>query len=121
MAATPETFKARFTEFADIDDARIQMFLDDAAAIMGSPARWLKFYTVAQLYYAAHLLYISELTSTGDGGVQGPISKQEVDDVVIEQKVSEVSVSEGELGITMYGKRYLLYRKICFGGTVLGT
>ena len=120
MATTPTTFKARFTEFNIVADERIQLFLDDAALLMHSPAKWLSFYDVAHAYHAAHLLAIAEIQADGDSGVTGPISKQVVDDVVIEQAVSVASASEGELGTTSYGKRYLYYRKLCLGGVIVG-
>lgn len=121
MACTPATFKVRFPEFSGENDARIQLFLDDAALLMGSEARWCSgLYNVAQCYYAAHLLALAQLSADGDSGVVGPVSKQEVDDVIIEQAVSAASAGEGTLGTTTYGKQYLQYRKVCFGAYIIG-
>ena len=121
MACTPETFKVRFPEFVDEADARIQLFLDDAADVMGTKSRWCaNLYDKAQCYLAAHLLYLGNLSAEGDGGVVGPISKQEVDDVVIEQAVEAATSSEGMLGTSTYGKQFIYYRSICFKAYIIG-
>lgn len=109
-------FRARFPEFDAIVDARVQLFLDDAELLMDSPERWLDFYDVAHVYFAAHLLYVGELQAQGDGGPLAPIKKQEVDDVVLEHAVNAVEPSQSELFSTSYGKRYWQYRRICFAG-----
>lgn len=106
------SFHLRFPEFCDTEDARVQLFLDDAALLMDSPEKWLDFYDVAQLYFTAHLLSVAFSTASGDVGVQGPIRKQEVDDVMIEQAISDVHPSIDELITTVYGKRYWQYRRI---------
>lgn len=114
--ASVADFVKRFPEFCDVDDDRIQMFLDDVALVMGSSPRWLSFYDVAQLYYAAHFLVVSEHTESGDSGVLAPTKKQEVDDVVIENAIGDINPTFDELSSTAYGKRVLFYRKMCFTG-----
>lgn len=114
--ASVADFQNRFEEFCEVDDDKVQMFLDDVALIMGSPARWLKFYDVAQQCYAAHFLSVSESTESGDSGITAPIKKQEVDDVVIESAIESIQPTFDELLSTAYGKRVLFYRKICFTG-----
>lgn len=115
MASVAE-FQKRFEEFCEVDDGKVQMFLDDVALIMSTPAKWLDFYDVAQLYYAAHFLAVSEHTESGDTGILAPIKKQEVDDVVIESAVGSVQPDFDELQSTAYGKRVVFYRKLCFSG-----
>ena len=105
-------FHIRFPEFCDIDDARVQLFLDDAALLMDSPNKWLDFYDVAHAYFAAHLITVSMSSETGDTGALAPIRKQEVDDVTIEQAVADVHPNMDELLTTVYGKRYWSYRRI---------
>lgn len=111
-----EDFKKRFPEFAENEDERIQMFLDDAALIMSSEPKWLGFYSIARLYYAAHFMVVSEHTESGDSSALSPVKKQEVDDVLIESAISDVEPSYDELVSTSYGKRVMFYRKICFTG-----
>lgn len=123
MASTPSTFKVRFPEFVTADDTRIQMFLDDAADLMGSVGRWCSSqtkYDVAQCYLAAHYLTIASNQESGDNGVIGPISKQEVDDVLLEQAVKAADPNKFGLDATAYGQRYLQLRHQCFGAYIIG-
>jgi len=124
MVTNPTDFKLRFPEFASIDDARIQLFLDDAVLMMTSEDKWLEYYTLAQSYYAAHLLIAGEFSSMGDSGAMFPLAHSEVDDVVLKRAVGDVDPKAEELLSTTYGKRYLKYRKICLTGvrtTTVGT
>ena len=116
--ATVSEFYARFPEFACKSADRVQMFLDDATLIMGSESRWLDFYKVANLYLAAHLLYLAEAVLSGDGSAMYPLKKQEVDDVIVEQAIAnrEIRPEIEDFYSTMYGKNYVRYRRICFTG-----
>ena len=118
MAATVADFQNRFPEICIVDDVRVQMFLDDAALVMSSEAKWLGYYDTAHQYYAAHFLAISEHTESGDSAAFAPVKKQEVDDVVIESAVGNIEPTFEELNSTAYGKRVLFYRKLCFTGPV---
>lgn len=119
MPTTTNQFKTRFPEFLDEDDDRVQLFLDDAALLMGQAhgeERWLGFFDVAQEYYAGHMLVSASYTADGDAGIVAPIKHQEVDDVVIKSALSDFKPSQDDLFSTSYGKRYAQYRKICFVG-----
>lgn len=117
--ASVESFQNRFPEFCEVDDERVQLFLDDTALLMGTVGRWLDFYDVAQEYYTAHLLVVSIATESGDTGILAPVKKQEVDDVVIESAVGDIKPSFDDLLSTSYGKRYQNYRRLCFT-TIIG-
>lgn len=110
--ATVADFQLRFPEFCEDDDDRVQLFLDDAALLMDSPNKWLTFYDVAHLYYAAHFLVSATATEMGDTAPLAPLKRQEVDDVVIESAISPVAPSFDELNSTAYGKRYAFYRRL---------
>lgn len=114
--ATVAEFQARFPEFCTTDDDRVQMFLDDAALLMGATSRWLDVYDVAHQYYAAHMLAVAEHTESGDSGILAPASHQEVDDVVIKNAINNVDANFNDLLATAYGKRYMQYRRLCFIG-----
>jgi hypothetical protein len=105
-------FQIRFPEFAMTDVARIQLFLDDAALIMSSKPKWVEFYNIALSYFAAHLLVCAEATESGDITALAPISKKEVDDVLIEKAITAVSPTQDDVYSTSYGKRYASYRRI---------
>ena len=110
------SFQDRFPEFCQVDDKRVQLFLDDTALLMGSEVRWLNFYDVAHAYHTAHLLVVAEATESGDSAVLAPISMQEVSDVTIKNAVKAVDSTAEDLYSTSYGKRYISYRRIAFAG-----
>ena len=114
--ATLEDFRNRFPEFIDVPENRINLFLGDAELLMADPVRWLSFYDVAHAYHAAHLVYVGLHTQSGDGSVMAPVKRQEVDDVIIEQAIGAVTPTADDLLSSAYGKRYDMYRKICFAG-----
>ena len=111
-------FSARFPEFCDEDDARVNLFLTDAALLMSDAGKWLDLYEMAQAYYAAHLLVAANATESGDVGVMAPVKKQVVDDVAVEQAVEAMSITADDLYSTSYGRRYLQLRNICLAGPV---
>lgn len=108
--ATVAQFKIRFPEFQSVEEARVQMFLDDCAALMGNESKWNLHYDTAHQYFAAHYLVVAEFSAMGDSGILAPVKKQEVDDVVVEHAITGVSPSFDELTSTSYGKRYQMYR-----------
>jgi hypothetical protein len=116
--STSADFYSRFPEFCDVPEDRVDMFLSDAALLMLDPSdgRWLDFYDIAQLYFAAHMLQLGQDSESGDAGTSGPVKKQEVDDVMIEFAVSNLDPKENSLYSTSYGKQYIYYRRICFNG-----
>jgi len=116
MKGTPASFKTRFPEFGSVDNARVQMMLDDAALVMGEESRWLNVYNLAHQYYSAHLLAIARHTEKGDIGLVSPRKMQQVDDTTIQNAISDLAVTAEDLFATSYGKRYLSYRQMCFQG-----
>lgn len=127
MACTPATFRIRFPEFADeteYPDARIQMFLDDAANFyMGTDElRWCGKYDVAQCYLAAHLLTIGTSTEAGDTNTKaGPISSKSAGGVSVTRTVSSKTRSDADefyMG-TVYGQQYINLRNMCFVGVAV--
>jgi hypothetical protein len=80
MAITPAEFKLRFPEFDSVSDARIQIFIDDAELELDED-RWGDLYDKGLSYLTAHLLYIGEQTSGGQGEGGGPLSTKAVGDV----------------------------------------
>ena len=114
--ASVADFQKRFPEFCEVDDERVQMFLDDSALLMSSPTKWLDFYDTAHAYFAAHFLVVAEATEFGDSGVLAPVKHQEVDDVVIKNAIGDIKPTADDLYSTSYGKRYIGYRRIAFAG-----
>lgn len=119
MSCTVASFITRFPEFCTVEEERVQIFLDDAALLMGTGEdRWLVFYDVAHCYHAAHLLVAGTASKLGDDGVLSPIKKQEVDEVVLENAIDNISATADDYNSTTYGKRYLYYRRIVFAGII---
>ena len=111
-----DLFRLRFPQFVGVDDAKIQMYIDDAALIMKDKPKWLEFYEVALCYLVAHFLAVAEYTDLGGSGTLAPIKRKEVDGVVIQFALGDVAASFDEYQATAYGKRYLKYRKMCITG-----
>lgn len=113
-----DKFKLRFPEFEDLPTERFELFLEDARLEMGlDESRWLGFYDVAQAYLVAHMLFISEKSEDGDGGVVLPVRRKEVDDVVVEHAVGRsVEGNFDQYASTTYGQKYTHYRRIAFAG-----
>jgi len=116
--ATLADFRARLPEFNDVLDARVQLFLDDAALVMYSPGKWRDVYDIAQVYLAAHWLYAANRTEAGDAGALAPVAHKETNDVVIKRAVGASKSSSDDFGSTSYGKRYMFYRDMMFAGPV---
>lgn len=119
MATTATAFKLRFPEFTDVVDGRVNIFIADAALLMGSEERWIKYFDVAQEYYAAHLLACANATEAGDTSPLQAIAHQEVDDVVIKNAVADATATMDDIYSTSYGKRFAHYRKMCFAGGLM--
>ncbi|MCK5603145.1 DUF4054 domain-containing protein [Candidatus Pacearchaeota archaeon] len=107
---TPSTFKVRFPEFDSVDDARIQLFLDDAELILNS-AYWGDKLDLGTSYYTAHALASAPGAEGGSSaGTTGPVSARAVDGASVTYGSSApVAGSQGEAYYlsTSYGQKYL--------------
>jgi len=116
MTTDPTQFKARFPEFASVDDARIQLFLDDAGLAMDESV-WLDVHDTGQAYLAAHYLAMGSKSSAGGGtGVSGPITGKTVEGVSVSYGSSQAvggagSHTSGYYNLTQYGQRYMVLMK----------
>ena len=116
---TAETFKARFTEYAPVSNALVNLILAEAFDAVGET--WLeRDRAKAQMYLAAHLLAMEGepgRSTTGQGtGSTGPVKRFKVGDVETEFAGAGGSsgASSGASGYlqTQYGRMYLeLLRK----------
>ena len=129
MACTVAEFRIRFPEFADdveYSDARIQLFLDDAAnCYMGTDEnRWCNKYNYAQCYLAAHLLTVGIGSEAGDTSVKsGPVSSKTAGGVSVSRAVVAKDRSDQDdfyMG-TVYGQQFLNIRNTCFVGVAIAS
>ena len=99
-------FRTRFPEFtlAIASDARVQLFLDDAALQINASAWGLK--TDLGIYYlAAHSLAIDNATGF-TGGTFGAVTSESVGQVSRSYSSGGMSGSSAEFGATKYGMNY---------------
>lgn len=123
MALTPDIIKQRFPEFSLVPDTRIEMAILEATIVMGDNVdRWLGqgMYYMANSYLVAHLTVVMQNQATGDDSAMYPVRGTEVDDVVVDFAVNSIDLSniDAEFYSTSYGKRFLLYRSMCFTGGI---
>lgn len=113
MTTTAE-FKARFPEFDSIADARVQIFLDDAALVMDSGI-WGGIYNLGQAYLAAHYLSLAEKSSAGgSAATAGPVVSRSVDGVSVAYAGTPSAPSNSNAAYynsTQYGQRYMVLLK----------
>ena len=127
MATDVSTFRARFPEFADdteYPDARVQLFLDDAANLyMGTDENhWSSKYDPAQAYLAAHLLLVGTSAEAGDSSSKaGPVASKTAGGVSVARAVVAKDRSDGDefLMSSSYGQQFLNIRNMCFAGVAV--
>jgi len=99
-------FKARFPEFNSIDDARIDIFIEDSLLVL-TEATWGSLYSIATCYLTAHYLALGEQSSNGDSGTTGPVASQAVDGTSISfNSFSPTSEFSSFYNSTQYGQRF---------------
>ena len=113
---TPLDIKARFTEFSSIDDARIQIFIDDATLEM-SESVWGSLYNKGLAYFTAHLLTISGKTASGNSGSLNTVASKAVEGVSQSFTTpSDISVKNSSYLSTAYGQEYYRLLKLVSKG-----
>jgi hypothetical protein len=106
MTCTPADFKTRFPEFDSVTDARVQLFIDDAELEVDED-RWGDLYDKGVCYLTAHLLYIAEQSSAGQGEGGGPLSTKTVGDVSLSFGSYLTADSKAAVfNSTSYGQEY---------------
>ena len=129
MAATIESFKLRFPEFADdseCPDLRIDMYLNDAIILyLGTDEkRWNTSYNIAQEYLAAHLLAMAAKTEAGNTAANsGPITSKSAGGVSVTRAANSKERSDADdfLMQTAYGQQYIVIRNRTFVGVRVAT
>ena len=113
MAVTPALFKVRFPEFIDIDNGRIQIFIDDAILMLYEPYWGIK-YELGIYYLSAHYLssaVSSENSFVGAAGSSGLIASKSVDGSSVSfTNMTPTNQSDAYLLSTAYGQKYIALR-----------
>jgi hypothetical protein len=117
--ATLADFRTRFPEFSSIDDAVVELNIDDAELEVSTA--FGSYQDVATLFLAAHYLALSQDASEGASGTVGGTASTSVDGVSDSFSVVAAK-NQGEqlLSSTVYGQRYLFYKqKIAIGNVMV--
>lgn len=122
---TPDNLTARYPEFADVSDYRIEAAIDEAARFVDETWKEEDYYTGA-LNLAAHFLVREGalLTGSSQGNYlnRGPVTSESIGDASRSYATSgsgsggSGSSGDLELSTTPYGKRYATLLKLNRGG-----
>ena len=121
MALTPDMVRHKFSEFLLISDEIIENAIIEATVIMGDNVdRWLgqDFYYMANIHLVAHLAKVADSTALGDDSPLAPVKRTSVDNVEVDYAISSMTADGEEFLGTIYGRRYLMYRKMVFSGPI---
>lgn len=120
---SPADLKARFPEFGEEEDARIQIFINDAKSMsyMGEDeVRWGTQYDYAAVHLSAHLLAIGNASRDGDQSAKaGNVSSSSVGSVSVSYTVGDRDAGDDFYRSTTYGMTYMEVRKQNFIGMVV--
>lgn len=114
---TPADIKARFPEFAEIDNARIAVFISDAMLYI-DVVKFGSFYNLALSYLTAHYLALSERTASGDSGGAGTASSESVGDTSVSYTTPNLD-RDFYYKTTSYGIRFLEIRSMVIVGLAI--
>lgn len=118
-APTAADIKTRFPAFAGIDNALIELYIDEA--MLWVDTTWFETdYTIAIQYLTAHFMAAEGLlvSATGSGSaagaVSGPIKSERLGDAAITYSdrgsTGGWSGTDADLATTPYGQRFLALR-----------
>lgn len=114
----PATFKARFTEFASIDDTLIQLLLDESYLLLSDEN---KYQDTMVLYLTAHNLVVQQNQSNGNSGASKTVANKTVGNVSVGYANPTIENSDlAYYNSTSYGQNYLRYKNaLCVGNVRL--
>ena len=110
MTVTPTTFKNKYTEFSSVTDARVLIFIDDAALEMNE-GQWGDLYDRGHAALTAHMLSIAEREALASGSgtaAVGSVSGRTVGSVSVTFATPQISGGSVESYYlsTSYGAEY---------------
>ena len=103
---TPTTFKIRFPEFATELDARILLLIEEAELFVTTA--YGKYQDIATSYLTAHLLSVSNSTSSGNTNGLKNVASKSVEGVSVSYEAStDLNQNSSFFNTTSYGRYYL--------------
>ena len=116
---TPADIKTRYPEFADIPDARIQFFIDDAVLYLNEMRAGLYYDKILSLL-VAHYLSLALQSEGGSNNSQGAVASMSVGDKSVSFATpGSVNDSQYFYQQTVYGIEFLTYRSYISGGGIV--
>lgn len=111
-----DKFKLRYPEFSKVPDAKVQMALEDAQAVV-SQKIWGKLYEQGVHALAAHYLFISggfAADGNGNGQAIQPIASKSAGGLSVAYGGINQGLQDefGSFSATAYGQRYLELRQL---------
>lgn len=111
----------RYPAMNEMTQDRFDILKEDAELMMGKiESRWCGFYVPAMCALIAHWSSTIDDLMAGDAPLPAmPVSRTDVDDVQVEfsdRMISEIPYLEADLMSTVYGQRYLTWRRMAFAG-----
>lgn len=107
---TPADFKARYTWAADLPDATIQVYLDDAVQDLGPESCWGVGWPRAVMTLAAHNMTLAGLNPTQQGVAMAAGGMRSVKSGTLSLTVADWA-SGGGYASTLYGRELLALAK----------
>lgn len=113
---TPEIFKERFPEFAEVSDTKIQMLLDESYLLLCNEN---KYQDTMVLYLTAHNLVVCQKQSDGNSKAFQTVASKTVGNV--STSFANPTIQDGDYAYymsTSYGQNYLRYKNALSVGNV---
>ena len=104
---SPSNIKQQFTEFASLDDAYIQLYINTAALTASSEFFGTSYVNNAVSYLTAHLLKLSAT----NGGSSSELKREKVGELEREYAVPKESTTDS-IYSTRYGKEYMRFKNM---------
>lgn len=116
---SPSDFKTQFPEFAEEQDARVQLFIDRAAPHFDTD-RWGDLYADGMANYIAHQIKsANDAGASGGAAKSGLVQSKSVGDVRVSYAATEqIAATDIAFASTAYGQNYLRLRRLVGNGAL---
>lgn len=121
-APTAAEFKARFPDFASVDDTLVDLFIGESSSAVD--ASWIEAdYQIARMFHAAHAMTLEGHGTSPQSkfAKMGDFSRVKSGDLELQRSSAQAgSGAAGEtLTKTTYGQRFLELRRRSFPGVAI--
>lgn len=113
-----EKFMQLYPEFAEIDESRLGIFIENAQMEISQKA-WGKLYERGLLALTAHLLRLNQLATESQGEANRPLASESVGELSASYQGSTITGTNADYQLTAYGQEYLRLRKLVGVGVMV--